>query len=79
MFGVIPEATPRGFKMARTDHRVLPDNLLTTAEVAALLRVSARHVQQLRHDGALRAITLGRRVYFDPRDIEDYAQSKWSA
>ena len=51
--------------------------LLTTKEVAALLKVSPRHVQNLVKDGTLpKPILLGRSVRFRARDIRRFLNGK---
>lgn len=53
------------------DDRV--DAFLTTKEVAALLKVSERHVQNLVRIGTLpKPILLGRNVRFRPKDIRRF-------
>lgn len=46
--------------------------ILTSAEVAELLRVSPRTIRRLWTDGELRGFTVGRRVRFDRRDVDAY-------
>jgi len=48
-----------------------PPELLTTPEVAVLLRITPRHVRNLTKEGTLRAIHLGRTVRFLRRSIMD--------
>ena len=49
------------------------EELLTTREVADLLKVSERHVQNLVKHGTLpKPIVLGRSVRFRPRDIRRF-------
>src|SRR3954470_13787363 len=45
------------------------DTLLTTDEVASLLRVHRRTVQRLVERGELAAVHIGSAVRFDPRDL----------
>jgi excisionase family DNA binding protein len=49
--------------------------MLTAAEVATLLGVSARQVYDLAGSGALPAYRIGRSVRFEPQDITEYKAS----
>jgi len=50
------------------------DKLLNYKEVAKLLGISVRFVQQMVKDGKLEAIRLGRRVLFSPESIKKLVQ-----
>ena len=51
--------------------------LLTTKEVAALLKVSERHVQNMVREGTLpKPLKLGRSVRFRTRDIRRFLNGK---
>jgi len=56
----------------RPDGRGRVERLLTTREVAQMLRVSVRFVQLLASRGALPAIRVGRLWRFRPADVEAY-------
>ncbi len=49
-----------------------PSVLLTHAEAADVLRLSPRHVFELAKKGDLACVRVGRRVFYQPSDLQDF-------
>lgn len=56
--------------MTLATFRYMADELLTTAEVADLLRVTRQTLTRWRKDGKLPAVKIGRLVRFKRSDVE---------
>ena len=62
-----------------TDNPIVPSDarrLLDLAEAARYLNDSPRHVRSLWERRQIAAIRVGRKVRFDPRDLERYIEAR---
>jgi excisionase family DNA binding protein len=50
------------------------ETLLTANEAAKMLRVSPRTVWTLTQEGSLACVRIGRRVLYDPADLQAFVQ-----
>lgn len=55
-----------------------PEQMLTTEEVAKMMKVTSRHIYQQSKDGDFpKPILLGRSVRYSPSDVAAYQRGRW--